>query len=137
MSQENVEIARTVNDAFTRGDWDAVAAYLDADVLVRADPSLPEQRLYGREAVVAWYRSAWESMGSDLCVEEIFDLGDRALIRKCWFIRGQHSGAQGEMRYSELNIYREGRVILSEIFLEHEQALEAVGLDLAEPGIKD
>ena len=32
------------------------------------------------------------------------------------------------MRYSELNTYREGRLILSEFFLEHEQALKAVGL---------
>ena len=129
MSRQIVEIVRTLNDAVRRGDWDTVAAYLDPDILVRTDPRWPEQRLYGSEAVVAWYRSVRESMGPDLCIEEIFDLGDRALIRKCWFIRGQHSGAQGEMRYSELNIYREGRMILSEIFLEHQQALKAVGLE--------
>src|SRR6476620_6487927 len=51
MSQENVEIVRVLNDAFRRGEWDSVAAYLDPDVLVRADPRWPEQRVYGREAV--------------------------------------------------------------------------------------
>jgi ketosteroid isomerase-like protein len=128
MSRENVEMVRTVNDAVRRGDWDAVAAYLDPDVLVRTDPRWPEQRLYGRDAAVAWYRSAQESMGPDVCIEEIIDLGDRALIRVCWSTRGQRSDAQGEIRYSELNTYREGRLILSEFFLEHEQALKAVGL---------
>jgi ketosteroid isomerase-like protein len=129
VSQETMEIVRIANDAFRRGDWDAVAATLDPDVLVRADPRWPEQRVYGREAVLAWYRSAQESMGPDVCIEEIIDLRDRALIRPCWFIRGQHSDAKGEMRYSELNTYREGRLILSEFFLEHEQALKALGLE--------
>ena len=49
MSQENVEMVRAVTDAWTRGDWDTVAAYLDPDVLVRTDPRWPEQRLYGRD----------------------------------------------------------------------------------------
>jgi ketosteroid isomerase-like protein len=129
VSQENVEIVRRNNDAFRRGDLDTVAAYLDPDVLIRTDPRWPEQRLYGRAAVMAWYRSAQEAMGPDVCIEEIIDLGDRVLIRLCWSIRGQHSDAQGEMRYSELNTYREGRLILSEFFLEHEQALKAVGLE--------
>ena len=68
-------------------------------------------------------------MGPDIFIEEIIDLGDRVLARLCWLIRGEHSDAQGEMRYSELNTYREGRLILSEFFLEHEQALKAVGLE--------
>jgi ketosteroid isomerase-like protein len=129
MSQENVEIARAMLDAVRRGDWEAVAARLDPDVLVRTDPRWPEQRVYGREAAIAWYRGAQDSMGPDIRLEEIIDLGDRALIRLRWLIRGQHSDAQGDIRYSELNTYREGRLILSEFFLEHEQALKAVGLE--------
>ena len=39
------------------------------------------------------------------------------------------TATEGEIRYSELNTYREGRLILSEFFLEHEQALRAVGLE--------
>jgi hypothetical protein len=128
MSQENVELVRTMNYAFRRGDWDAFAAHLDADVLLRTDPRWPEQRIYGREAAMAWYRGTRDSGGPDICIEEILDLGDRALIRMCWLIRGEHSDAQGEIRFSELNTYREGRLILAEFFLEHDQALKAVGL---------
>ena len=32
-----------------------------------------EQRIYGREPVVAWYRGAQESMGPDVRLEEIID----------------------------------------------------------------
>jgi ketosteroid isomerase-like protein len=129
MSQGSVEIARAMIDAVRRGDWEAIAARLDPDVLVRTDPRWPEQRIYGREAAVAWYRGAQDSMGPDIRIEEIRDLGDRALTRLRWLTRGQHSDARGDIRYSELNTYREGRLILSEFFLEHEQALKAVGLE--------
>ena len=129
MSREIVEIGHTLNDAVRRGDWDTVAAYLDPDILLRTDPRWPEQRVYGREVVVVWHRVTQESVGPDVSIEEIIELRDMALIRVCWFVRGQHSDAQGEMLYSELNTYREGRVVLSEFFLEHGQALKAVGLE--------
>jgi ketosteroid isomerase-like protein len=130
VSQENVAtIVRTMNDAFRRGDWDAMAAAMDPDILVRTDPRWPEQRVYGRDAVMAFYRGAWESLGPDARIEELVDLGDRAIVHLCWFIRGQHSDAQGEMRYSELNTYRDGRLIFTEFFLERGQALKAVGLE--------
>ena len=74
-------------------------------------------------------RAAVESMGSDVCIDEVVDLGDRVLARWCWNTRGQHSGIGGELRYSEIVTYREGRAILIEHFRDHEQALKAVGLE--------
>jgi hypothetical protein len=66
------------------------------------------------------------SWGPDLRIEEIIDLGDRNVVRYRWVIRGQHSGVEGEQRFSEIATFREGRVIFVEYFLEHEQALEAL-----------
>jgi len=129
VSQETVELAREGNAAFRRGDWDTVAANLDPDVLLRMDARWPEQRVYGREAAVAFYRGLWESGGSDVRMEEIIDLGDRVLVRFCWHLRGLQSGVEGEMRASAISTFREGRLILEEFFIEHEQALEAVGLE--------
>jgi ketosteroid isomerase-like protein len=123
-----VESVRQGNAAVRRGDWDAVAANLDPHILVRTDPRWPEQRIYGREAVIAWYREVLEPGGSDLCIEEITDLGDRVLVRLCWHILGLRSGVEGEQRMSVISTFREGRVILEEFYLEHEQALKAVGL---------
>jgi ketosteroid isomerase-like protein len=126
MSQENVESVRRGNAAVKRGDWDAVATNLDLHILVRTDPRWPEQRIYGREAVVAWYREVTEPGGSDLRIEEITDLGDRVLVRLCWHVRGLRSGVEGEQRMSVISTFREGRVILEEFFLEHEHALKAL-----------
>ena len=128
MSQENVDLDRRWFEALTRGDLDAVIAHWDPDILVRTDPGWPEQRIYGRQAVMAWTRGALESMGPEFRVEEVVDLGDRVLARWCWNTRGQHSGIGGELRYSEIVTFREGRAILVEHFRDHEQALKAVGL---------
>ena len=128
MSQESIDAFKKGNEAFRRGDWDALAATLDPDILVRNDPRWPEQRFYGREAVVAFWRGLWESWGPDAHVEEVVDLGDRLLVRWRFIVRGQHSGVEGEQRISAIQTYREGRVILVEYFLQHEQALEVAGL---------
>ena len=126
MSEANVERVKPAIEAIRRGDWDAVAANLDPHVLLRTDPSWPEQHIYGREAVIAWLRGVQESGGPDSRIEEIADLGDRVLVRQRWIMHGQHSGVEGELRFSEIATFREGRVILIELFLKHEQALEAL-----------
>jgi ketosteroid isomerase-like protein len=128
MSRENVEAVRRFNDSFRRGDWDTMAATMDQHILIRTDARWPERYIYGREATMAWYRDVWESWGPDACIEEIVDLGDRVLVRFRWIISGQQSGVAGEQRFSEIATLREGRVILTEYFLDHEQALKAVGL---------
>jgi len=128
VAKTNVELALEGNAAFRRGDWDTVAANFDPHILLRMEPRWPEQRVYGREAALAFYRGLRESGGSDICIEEITDLGDRVLLRFCWHIRGVHSGVEGEFWTSALSTFREGRVILVEFFLEHGQALKAVGL---------
>ena len=76
MSQANLDVFEKGNDAFRRGDWDAMAATMDGHILVRADSRWPEQRFYGREAVIAFWRGLWESWGPDARVEEVIDLGD-------------------------------------------------------------
>lgn len=129
MSQENVDGYRAQFDAIRSGDWDLYAANLDADVLVRTDPGWPEQshlRSTGRDGLG---EGALEAMGPDFRIDEIVDLGDRVLARWCWNTHGQHSGIGGELRYSEIVTYREGRAILIEHFRDHDEALNAVGLE--------
>jgi ketosteroid isomerase-like protein len=126
--QQNVDLLRKSNAAFRRGDWDAWGANFDPDILVRTDPIWPEQRIYGRQAVLYWGRGIWESLGSDVRLDEIEDLGDRVLARARWVTQGQHSGVEGELVWSELLTVREGRVVFIEMFPDHEQALKAVGL---------
>lgn len=128
MSEANVETMERFNDAFRRGDWDALAATLDPHVFVRTDPRWPERYIYGREAYMAFSRGARESLGPDIRLDEIVDLGDRVLVRACWSGRGPQSGVEGEQRFSSITTYRDGRAVFTEFFIEHEQALEALGM---------
>jgi ketosteroid isomerase-like protein len=43
-------------------------------------------------------------------------------------MQGSQSGLAGEQRYSIISTIREGRIILEEFFLDHAEALKAVGL---------
>jgi ketosteroid isomerase-like protein len=124
-----VDTARKLNAAIRRGDWDAMAPCYDPHVSLRTDPSWPEQRIYGREAVLDFLRSVEELWGPDIRIEEIVDLGDRLLVRLSWNTHGRTSGIEGVVRFSEIATYRDGRIILSELFLDHDQALEVLGLE--------
>jgi ketosteroid isomerase-like protein len=128
MSQENVELIRRGTDAFRRKDWEAFDEIVDPHISLRMDSRWPERRAYGREAAIDFYREASASGGSDLRIDDIVDLGDRVLFRLCWHMQGSQSGLAGEQRYSIISTIREGRVILEEFFLDHDDALQAVGL---------
>jgi ketosteroid isomerase-like protein len=128
MSQENVELIRRGADAFRRKDWKAFEEIADPHICLRMDSRWPEQRAYGREAAIGFYREASASGGSDLRIDDIVDLGDRVLFDVCWHMQGAQSGLAGEQRYSVISTIRERRVILEEFFLDHGEALKAVGL---------
>ena len=49
-------------------------------------------------------------------------------MRTSWTIRGHVSGIEGEQPASILYTFRDGRVILEEFFIDHAEALAAVGL---------
>jgi hypothetical protein len=129
VSQQNVELQASALDAFRRGDWDALAAIMDPDILIRFDRSWPEQRAYGQEAAIVFYRGIVESWGSDVSYEEIVDLGDRVLTRERWNVSGQLSGVPGALESSAIVTFREGLSILIEYFLDHNEALKVAGLE--------
>jgi hypothetical protein len=41
---------------------------------------------------------------------------------------GVHSGVEGDMRFSQVTTFKEGKVVLNEFFWDHREALEAAGL---------
>jgi ketosteroid isomerase-like protein len=127
VSRENVEIVRGTLDAAKRGDWEAVAATLDPNILVRADAHWPESCVFGRQAVISWYQA--NAGESDIEEEEITDLGDRLLVRQRWRLHGRYSGVELDRHLTTITTFRAGRAILIEYFLDHAEALKAVGLE--------
>jgi ketosteroid isomerase-like protein len=123
-----VDVIRRLNEAIRRGDWDAVGDCYDPHIFARTDPRWPERYAYGRESAVNFVRGALDSLGADVSQEEIVDLGDRLLVRVRWKTHARHSGIEEELEFSEILTFRDGRVILSEFFLEHANALKALGM---------
>jgi hypothetical protein len=52
--------------------------------------------------------------------------GDRLIVRLLW--RGVREGVESSMEFTVVYMFRSGRVFYEEIFWDHAEALEAVGL---------
>jgi ketosteroid isomerase-like protein len=132
MSQENVEIVKASNEAWNRGDMDALRELYDPNaMLVTALDDLPEGGagpVIGREAVMRMFEQMRETWDAD-AVETITDFihaGDRVVGRIIW--RGVGHGPEAAFELTIVYTVRKARIFLLEWFWDHAEALEAVGL---------
>ena len=134
MSQENVEAVRRANRAWNIDDLDAFLAELDPEV--EWHPSI-EPALEGGETTYrgldgarkAWhdYRGgAWERL--TIRIQEIRDLGDSVLALGHIDLTARTTGLEFTEEVGSLMTFRGGKVITSQDFLSHAEALEAAGL---------
>ncbi|MDQ3571415.1 MAG: nuclear transport factor 2 family protein [Actinomycetota bacterium] len=137
MSQENVEVMRTVYDRYREGDLRASADLLDPHavlVLPKASdwgPDTPESGLFiGPEGIAEYTRHMLLKPWADFTLEaeEIVEAGDSVLIRVIQRAVGRTSGIPVELRYFTLWSFRGRQVIRIESFRERAEALEAAGL---------
>ena len=130
MSRENIESFREAVDVFNRGgnmDW--VDRLWDPGVVVRADPIWPGGPFYGIDAARAFIADLVATLGTaQVVIEDLTDAADRVVARVRVRVHGAQSGAQGDLGYTQILTHRDGKVILVEYFLDHAQALEALGL---------
>jgi ketosteroid isomerase-like protein len=129
MSQENVEIVRSIYEALNRNDWDAATHLTDADfeVTFQRGPNAGTHR--GRdsiEAIVEDQREAFDAWIIE--VEQISDSGDQvvALIRSR--LRPTGTDAEFEIRNGHIWTIRDGVALSLRGFPNPEEALEAAGL---------
>ena len=132
MSQENVEIVRSICAAWDRGDYSAVEwADPDIEFVAVGGPQPGTWRgLAGMaEGWRAWL-SAWDDFSQQ--VDEYRDLDDeRVLVLFRCSGRGKTSGMDlAEMHPLMAGVFhlREGRVTKFVGYSDHERALEAAGL---------
>jgi ketosteroid isomerase-like protein len=131
MSQQNVEIAKRGLDAFNRRDGGAFATLMTADVELfpSMHGSVEGGGYRGREGFDA-YRAelgeTWEERR--LLPEEFRDLGDRVLVHCRTEVRGRASGVPVAGRQSILFDFRDGKISRVRAYLDHGEALRAVGL---------
>ena len=129
MSQDNVEIARGVHDAFNRRDVAALLGLLDPEVEWVPILAALEGRVYrGHAGVKRWIKELdtdWEYF--ETCPEEFRDLGDRVLALGSWRARGRASGVQLENQPGcWLLDLKDGKVMRQQTYTDRAEAFEAV-----------
>ena len=134
MSEENVETVRRGVEAWNADDFDAYLAFLDPEV--EWHPSI-EPALEGGETTYrgldgarkVWddYRGgAWERL--TIRIQEIRDLGESVLVLSHIDLTARTTGIEFTEEVGSLMTFRGGKVLRSQDFLSHADALEAAGL---------
>ncbi len=129
MSDENVELVRSIYEAFNRRDWDAGFrdAHPDFEFTIQRGPSTGTHR--GREEVQGLLED--QAAAFDVWIvepERFFETGDRIVAFVRFHLRPKGSTAEFEIRIGHLWTIRDGKVSSVRGFPEREKALEAAGL---------
>jgi ketosteroid isomerase-like protein len=133
MSQENVEVVRSIYESVNRGDWDAAFRDQQPDVELTTPPGPvagPNAATYRGRAEIQGF---WEEMQTPfeaLSVEpeEFFEHGDRIAVVVRGRMRPKGSSGEIENRTGQLWTFRDGVVTHVAAFNERAEALEAAGL---------
>ncbi len=134
MSQENVEVVRGVYDAFARRDSAAaLAAYaLDIEFDFRhGGLGLDSPSLYqGHDGVRTAFRN-WLAPFRDFEFQpgETKDYGDQVLVTVKEHGVGRASGVTVDRNHYALWTLRGGKIVSLRVYLDHAEALKAVGVE--------
>ena len=130
MSEENVEIVRSIYEAANRGDFDAAFRDLAPDVEFTTPPRGPIAGTYrGRAEVQGFFEEMSTAFDAvSLKPEEFFERGDQVAVSVKRRMRPKGSSAEVEARTGVLWTIRDGTVVSIRIFAKPEEALEAAGL---------
>jgi ketosteroid isomerase-like protein len=135
MSQENVEVLRSLFDAVARRDTTTALALYDPDVEwdnTRGPlQGLIERKVYrGHEGLRHWwreYREPWESVWDE--VEDLIDAGDQVISVHTSHARGRASGVAVDLAHVAMVwTFRRGKIARVALFTTRAEALEAAGL---------
>jgi ketosteroid isomerase-like protein len=127
MSQENVAIVRRCFEAWDRGEIDGVVAEYSADVEVDVT-SVMDGRFQGRDAVRDYFNSTLASLRFAHDELELIDAGDEVVALTRGRGVGASSGAGWESPLGYVFTLEDGLIRKMRFYLDHQQALEAVGL---------
>ena len=131
MSQENVELAYRVADAFNRRDLDAFLALCDPEEeyfsqLVELEGGGPYR---GHDGIRSWWKSLFAcSPDFRTEIEEVRDLGDVTVTRLHAHGHGRQSDVPLEQTQWNVTEWRDGKAVRGRVFLSEAEALKAAGL---------
>jgi ketosteroid isomerase-like protein len=131
MPDEAMEVTRSWFDTWNRGDLDAFIDLYAADAEVTPPPAWIEAgTLTGRPEIRRFFEGLKESWaGHDEAVlRELFQAGDRVVSRMDWQVRGRASGIETHVGVTNVNTIVGGKIVRQLHYLDHTEALRALGL---------
>jgi len=127
MSQENVEIVRSVLSAFGQNEIDKLLAAMSDDLITyRVEPD--GATFHGKEGffqVVADWVEDFEDW--TLTPQEFLDAGESVVVRTHQTARGKASGVEVDSHFWFVFRLREGKVTRLSFYPREADALEAAG----------
>ena len=131
MSHENLELVRHGYEAFARGDVEAAVAMFHPDIQVEDhERSLETPTTYhGPDGFLTLFATVNEGF-SDVryTPDKVTDVADQVLVEVRRTGRGITSGAHVDERQFHVWDVVAGRAVRFRVYVERDQALEAVGL---------
>jgi ketosteroid isomerase-like protein len=126
-----MDLTRSWFDTWNRGDLDAFIDLYAADARVTPPPAWIEAgTLTGRPEIRRFFEGLKESWdGHDEAVlRELFRAGDLVVSRMDWQVRGRASGIETHIDVTNVNTIVGGKIIHQRHYLDHAEALKALGL---------
>jgi ketosteroid isomerase-like protein len=132
MSSQNVEVARRTLEAWQRDDLETWLSYIDEDIEYHAALERAVQGAAGAYIGHEGMLKLWTVWRTEVETIESLDLREapdgRVVHRTHARWRGAVSGFEAESPLVLVLTVRDGKIIRSEDYLSHAEALEAVGL---------
>jgi ketosteroid isomerase-like protein len=131
MSQENVDVVRAFLAAWNARDMDAGRELHDPHIIFTPAEGWFEPGPYvGREEVMRWFEQLREAWVTDTfeATSDFIDVDDRVVVRLIWRGVGRH-GPEANMVFTIIYTVREGRICRQAVFWDHDEALQAAGLE--------
>jgi uncharacterized protein len=136
MSEADIEALRAVYEGVSRGDWDAALRDAGPDFELKTPDQNPIAGTYrGREEIRGFFTELWAAF-EEVVVQpgQFLEFDDRILVSLLMQLRPSDSRSRVEMRITHLWTMRDGKPARCEVFLQREQAFEA--LVLAEEDVR-
>jgi ketosteroid isomerase-like protein len=131
MSQDNVGLVRAGFEAFAQGDIEAVLRLCDEDILVTQPSEMPDAAPLPRgHAGVLENIAAWPQQFDDYRIEILrtVETSDHVVATVHQTGRGKATGIPVETQATMVFAIREGKIAEWRVFLEEDEAFDAVGL---------
>ena len=133
MSQENVEAFKRGSAAMNRGDIEAMLEVVDPEIVWRDAINVmlggEATTRRGHREIRELFEDLFESFAEiEIDYRDFRDLGERVVALGQARIVGRASGVETESPMAALTEWREGKAIRVSTYLDHGEALEAVGL---------